>query len=40
MVLADPVKNLGWRARRATQEGRVSAAELEEVRAKPRALVG
>ena len=40
VVLADPVKNLGWRARRATQKGRVSAAELEEVRAKPRALVG
>ena len=40
VVLADQVKSLDWRARRATRKGRVSAAELEEVRAKLRALVG
>jgi hypothetical protein len=39
-VLADQVKSLDWRARRATRKGRVSPAELEEVRAKLRALVG
>jgi mRNA interferase MazF len=40
VVLADQVKNLDWRARRAVHKGRVSAAELEEVRAKLRALLG
>ena len=40
VVLADQVKSLDWRARRATRKGRVSAAELEEVRGKLRALVG
>lgn len=40
VVLADQVKNLDWRARRARHKGRVSAAELAEVRAKLRALIG
>jgi len=40
VVLADQVKSLDWRARRATRKGRVLAAELEEVRGKLRALVG
>ncbi len=40
VVLADQVKSLDWRARRATRKGRVSPAELAEVRAKLRALVG
>lgn len=40
VVLADQVKSLDWRARRATHKGRVSAAEFEEVRAKLRALIG
>ncbi len=40
VVLADQVKSLDWRARRAARKGRVSPAELEEVRAKLRALVG
>ena len=40
VVLADQVKSLDWRARRATRKGRVSAAELEEVRGKLRALMG
>ena len=40
VVLADQVKSLDWRKRRAKRKGRVSAAELEEVRAKGRALIG
>ena len=40
VVLADQVKSLDWRKRRAKRKGRVSAAELEEVRAKVRALIG
>jgi mRNA interferase MazF len=40
VVLADQVKNLDWRARRATRKGRASPAELEEVRGKLRALIG
>ena len=38
-VLADQVKSLDWRNRRATRKGRVSAAELADVRAKIRALI-
>ncbi len=40
VVLADQVKSQDWRARRAVRKGRVSAAELAEVRAKLRALIG
>lgn len=40
VVLADQVKNLDWRARRATRMGRVAAAELAAVRARLRALIG
>ncbi len=40
VVLADQVKSQDWRARRAVRKGRVSPAELAEVRAKLRALVG
>jgi mRNA interferase MazF len=39
-VLADQVKSLDWRKRRAKLKGRISPAELEEVRAKIRALIG
>jgi mRNA interferase MazF len=39
-VLADQIKSLDWRARRATRSGRVSDAVLSEVRAKIRALIG
>ena len=39
-VLADQVKSLDWRARRAKLKGRISAAELADVRAKVMALVG
>ena len=39
-VLADQVKSLDWRARRAKRKGKISKAELEEVRGKLRALLG
>jgi mRNA interferase MazF len=40
VVLADQVKSLDWVARRATRKGKVTSAELAEVRAKLLALVG
>jgi mRNA interferase MazF len=40
IVLADQVKNLDWQARKARRKGSVSTAELAEVRAKLRALLG
>lgn len=39
-VLADRVKSLDWRQRRARRKGMVSPAELADVRAKIRALIG
>ena len=39
-VLADQVKSLDWRQRKATRKGAVSADELAEVRAKIVALIG
>jgi mRNA interferase MazF len=39
-ILADQVKSLDWRARRATRKGSVSAATLAEVKAKLSALLG
>ncbi len=39
-VLADQVKSLDWRKRRARRKGTISLAELAEVRAKIRALIG
>ena len=39
-VLADQVKSLDWRKRRAKRKGMISATELAEVRAKIRALIG
>lgn len=39
-VLADQVKSLDWRSRHATRKGRVSPAELADVRAKIHALIG
>ena len=39
VVLADQVKSQDWRARRAVRKGRVSSAELAEVRAKLVALI-
>jgi mRNA interferase MazF len=40
VVLADQVKSQDWRARKAKRKGRVSPAELAEVRAKLGALIG
>ena len=40
VILADQIKSLDWRARRAVRKGRVSDAVLGEVRAKVRALIG
>ena len=39
VVLADQVKSLDWRVRKAKQKGSVSAEELAEVRAKIVALI-
>jgi len=39
-VLADQVKSLDWRKRGARRKGTISAAELADVRAKIRALIG
>jgi mRNA interferase MazF len=39
-VLADQIKSLDWRKRRARRKGAISTAELAEVRAKVRALIG
>jgi mRNA interferase MazF len=40
VVLADQVKSQDWRARKVTRKGRVTPAELAEVRAKLIALIG
>ena len=40
VVLADRVKSLDWRARKAVRKGAVSVEELADVRAKIRALIG
>lgn len=40
VVLADQVKSLDWRSRNATRKGRVSWADLADVRAKIQALIG
>ncbi len=40
VVLADQVKNIDWRGRKATHKGKVSTTELEMIRAKVRLLVG
>ena len=39
-ALADQVKSLDWRKRRARRKGAVTASELSEIRAKLRALLG
>ena len=39
-VLADQVKSVDWRSRKAKSKGRVSPEQLAEVRAKIRALIG
>ncbi len=39
-VLADQVKSLDWRARRAKAKGRITDDELSAVRMKAKALIG
>jgi len=40
VVLADQIKSLDWRVRKATRKGAASAEELADVRAKISALLG
>jgi mRNA interferase MazF len=40
VVLADQVKSFDWRARNARKKGNATSAELAEIRAKLRALIG
>ena len=40
VVLADQVKSFDWRARQARRKGKISPAELLEIRAKLLALIG
>ncbi|MCB2264455.1 MAG: endoribonuclease MazF [Candidatus Thiosymbion ectosymbiont of Robbea hypermnestra] len=40
VVLADQVKSLDWVVRKAERKGRVSSAELADIRAKAIALIG
>ncbi len=40
VVLADQARSLDWRMRKAARKGNASAAELADVRAKIRALIG
>jgi mRNA interferase MazF len=40
VALADQVKNLDWRVRKAERKGKADAAALAEVRAKLSALIG
>ena len=40
VVLADQVRSLDWRARRARHKGRVTAPELDKVRSFARLLIG
>ena len=40
VALADQIKSLDWRVRRATRKGRATAAELAEARLKARAVIG
>jgi mRNA interferase MazF len=40
VVLADQIKSLNWRVRKARRKGIVTAEELADVRAKILALIG
>jgi len=40
IVLADQVKSLDWKTRKATRKGKVTSAELGEVREKATLLIG
>jgi mRNA interferase MazF len=40
VALADQVKSFDWRARKARKKGSATSAEIAEIRAKLRALIG
>jgi len=40
VALADQVKSLDWRVRRATRKARATPAEMAEIRSKLRAVIG
>lgn len=40
VVLADQVKSLDWKVRKAQPKGKVSVGELSQIRAKAAALIG
>lgn len=40
VVLSDQVKSVDWRARKAARKGRITDAELAEIRGKAIALIG
>jgi mRNA interferase MazF len=40
VALADQVKSLDWRARKARKKGKAAPAEMADIRAKLRALIG
>lgn len=40
VVLSDQIKSLDWRARKAARKGRITDAELADVRGKVGALIG
>jgi mRNA interferase MazF len=40
IALADQVKSLDWRARKARKKGKITSAELAEIRSKLHALIG
>jgi len=40
VALSDQIKSVDWRVRKAKRKGKASAAELADVRAKIRALIG
>jgi mRNA interferase MazF len=40
VVLADQIKSVDWRARKAKHKGKISTLELTEVRSKAIALIG
>ncbi|OCA53069.1 endoribonuclease MazF [Photorhabdus namnaonensis] len=40
VALADQVTCIDWRARKVTKKGNVNSSELEDIRAKAKALIG
>ena len=40
VALADQITSIDWRARKVVKKGTISAAELSDIRAKAKALIG